>query len=631
MAALAFLRPFGLSSDLAFGADIRGISLALTLPTPIPSVQVQAIPPPLVRIELALSLPQPAALMQASRVHAASIDAAAAGPEFAAALAFSADIPTAMTSASGTRWREGAQAQQTARSVNTPAPPLQQSAGVRIQQADPLPFDEISIWKQGGLLLGGLLPRWQQADPLPFDEISIWQQADPLLAGSVAVFCAAPAMRDMWSEMFRQGELLRDARSGAWRDAHHSDVAQVDAYGAGWRIERASSEVWTQAAYPGQGRAPIPDPPDPPGPTLNNDLDFLFPFLLTADLEFVRLGPRRIPLRRTYFVLHEIAITRVSDGAELHFEDLTLSADVGSWGWSLSGNALGDATYAKLVASPFTEIDVRINGLHWRFLVTSVSHSRSFGSTGYRVTGVSPALALTAPLSDARSRRVTVPWSMIQLADQEVENTAWTVNWTAPDWLIPGNVWQYSQQTPLQALGSLAEAAGAFVQAERVNRVIQVAPRYPAWPWSDGWLFQSASWPVSILRDLTRTPKPGRNYNAVYAAGTVAGGIMGYVKRAGSAGDIQPGAPITNTLITHVDGARAFGGAYLADHLDQIDVSFSTILGGDAPLVGLASRIDLTEPGRAPQRLLTQAVSISVQRGNNAVTVEQGVKGVVYG
>jgi hypothetical protein len=69
-------------------------------------------------------------------------------------------------------------------------------------------------------------------------------------------------------------------------------------------------------------------------------------------------------------VLHEIAITRVSDGAELHFEDLTLSADVGSWGWSLSGNALGDATYAKLVASPFTEIDVRINGLHWRFLVT---------------------------------------------------------------------------------------------------------------------------------------------------------------------------------------------------------------------------------------------------------------------
>ena len=143
-------------------------------------------------------------------------------------------------------------------------------------------------------------------------------------------------------------------------------------------------------------------------------------------------------------MLHEIAITRVSDGAELHFADLSLSADTGSWGWSLSGNALGELTYARLVAAPFTEINVRLNGIDWRFLITAVSHSRAFGKTGYAVTGMSPALALTAPLSDAHTRQIADPWTVNQLADQEVADTAWSVDWSAPDWLIPGGVWQLS-------------------------------------------------------------------------------------------------------------------------------------------------------------------------------------------
>ena len=630
MAALAFLRPFGLSSDLAFGADVRGVALALHLPPPIPAVQVQAIPPPLVRIELALSLAQPAVTMQVSRVHLATLLDAAQPASFAGALAFSADIPTAVVSTSGTRWHDGASTLQAALSVNTTALPVQQAAAVRWQQAAAGGVTLDSAWQQGEPLPGVIAHYWRHAVALLGHDVVVWQEGEPQRAGRVERFRDASALRDAWAERFQEGDPLRDTGSTRWRDALRVDIARMDGYGDGLHLGVTTVEVWQQATYPWWVRPPTPKPPEPPDPIFNSDIEFLFPFLLTADIEFVRQGPRRIPLRRTYFVLHEIAITRVSDGAELHFEDLTLSADVGSWGWSLSGNALGDATYARLVASPFTEIDVLINGLHWRFLVTSVRHSRRFGSTGYSVTGVSPALALTAPLSDARSRRITAPWTLHQLADQEVENTAWAVSWNAPDWLIPGGVWQYSQQTPLQAIGSLAEAAGAFVQADATQRTILVQPRYPAWPWSDDWLFQSLTVPTAILWDLTRSPKPGNNYNAVYAAGTVSGGIMGYVRRAGSAGDIQPGAPITNTLITHVDGARAFGGSYLADHLDQADVSFSMILGGDAPLIGLASRIDLTEPGQDPQRLLTQAVSISVQRGNNAVTVTQGVKGVLW-
>ena len=634
MAALAFLRPFERSSAIAFGADIRGISLALTLPTPIPSVQVQAIPPPLVRIELALSLAQPILSVRASRVHLAT-----AAPSLTPTLSLTASYDNNV-------WRgvfgatAAAQSGADARSVRSASPWVDSVARypaareqwrdaahrAGILHAPHLQSARIDARRSAVFAGAAAAPdalsqaAWALLLPSRADAGISAQDAAALQACSLSPFSIVtpydqPRAPIAWG--MRAAVAL-----GTALDRFDSAALHRDRIGQRlpWRWGRALSGI----------SRPAPTPPEPPGPSFNNDLNFVYLFLRTADIEFARRVSRRIPLRRTYFVLHEIAITRVSDGAELHFADLTLSADVGSWGWSLSGNALGDATYARLVASPFTEINVRINGIDWRFLITSVSQSRSFGSTGYRVSGVSPALALTAPLSDARSRSVTAPWTLNQLADQEVADTAWTVDWAAPDWLIPGGVWQYSQQTPLQAIGSLAEAAGGFVQAERVNRVIQIAPRYPAWPWSTDWLFQSASWPVSILRDLTRSPKPGNNYNAVYAAGTVSGGIMGYVRRAGSAGDIQPGAPITNTLITHVDGARAFGGSYLADHLDQTDVTFSTILGGDAPLVALASRIDLTEPGQLPLRVLTQAVSVAARRGSNAVTVTQSVKGVSF-
>lgn len=655
MATLGFRRPFGFSSNLPFGHDASAATLAVTLAAPVPAILGEVIPPPVRMVALAVALPAPVPTCTLSRVHVctgavptvldpALILSRVHGVAASAGVAISPQLDAQYEN---NVWRGEVGAvhaplQETAVPQGSdlwtgwveslPLLPLHRAlwgrlldlhTRTRLPHRSAAPVDALD-----GLPWAGTVPVPESGagalfiQMLPFDpdpQAIRWDPAAPVRDQStLAPFIVHLIERDVFRQStYHQAQPLPFA---AWRSAARW-AAIADRIDRGpWRWGRFLAGVST----------PPDATPEPPQPPISNDLAFLYPFLLDANLEFARRIVRRIPVRRTYFVLHEIAITRVSDGAELHFEDLTLSADVGSWGWSLSGNALGDATYARLVASPFTEIDVLINGLHWRFLVTSVRHSRRFGSTGYSVTGVSPALALTAPLSDARSRRITAPWTLHQLADQEVENTAWAVSWNAPDWLIPGGVWQYSQQTQLQAIGSLAEAAGAFVQADATQRTILVQPRYPAWPWSDGWLFQSLTVPTAILWDLTRSPKPGNNYNAVYAAGTVSGGIMGYVRRAGSAGDIQPGAPITNTLITHVDGARAFGGSYLADHLDQADVSFSMILGGDAPLIGLASRIDLTEPGQDPQRLLTQAVSISVQRGNNAVTVTQGVKGVLW-
>ena len=656
MATLGFRRPFGFSSNLPFGHDATSAAtLAVTLAAPVPAILGEVIPPPVRMVALAVALPAPVPTCTLSRVHVctgavptvldpALILSRVHGVAASAGVAISPQLDAQYEN---NVWRGEVGAvhaplQETAVPQGSdlwtgwveslPLLPLHRAlwgrlldlhTRTRLPHRSAAPVDALD-----GLPWAGTVPVPESGagalfiQMLPFDpdpQAIRWDPAAPVRDQSTpAPFIAHLIERDVFRQSAYHG--AQPLPFAAWRSAARW-AAIADRIDRGpWRWGRFLAGVST----------PPDATPEPPQPPISNDLAFLYPFLLDANLEFARRIVRRIPVRRAYFVLHEIAITRVSDGAELQFADLTLSADVGSWGWSLAGNALGDAAYALLMAAPFTEINVRINGLNWRFLITSVTHSRTFGRVGYSVTGVSPALALTAPLSDARSRRVTAPWSMAQLAAQEVADTAWAVNWTAMDWLIPGGTWQYSQQTPLQALGALAEAAGAFVQADRVNRVIRIAPRYAAWPWSGDWAFSAMSWPASILWNVNRSPKPGSNYNAVYVAGATADGIMGYVKRAGTAGDRQPGAPLSNLCITHVDAARAFGGTWLADQQDQSEVSFSTILGGDAPLVELGTRIDLTEAAQPDQRLLVQAVSIAVSRGSNAVTVTQSVKGLEF-
>jgi hypothetical protein len=528
-----------------------------------------------------------------------------------------------------------------------------------MRDRQPLPAILGSAWRPATATTVQPEGRWNSAVRRQATLDGAWASPTTHDAGLGARFMAAAPARSGAGSRWRRTASADRAAWARWQKMHAAEGwigADWHRYGVAdrgavvrWRAAQLRARVWVGACLQGdfhlrEWRAPwrggrplvglswpaviVPIPPAPP---LTADIRFDGPWRFSADIAFgSSRGTRSLPVRRCYRVIHEIAITRVSDGAALEFADLTLSSDTGSWGWSLSGNALGALTYQRLTATPFTEINVRLNGLDWRFLMTSVAHHRSLGKTGYPVSGISPALALTAPLSDARSAALADPWTAQQLADQQVADTAWSIAWNAPNWPVPGGVWQYSNQTPLQVISDIATAAGAFVQAERVNRVLQVRPRYPAWPWASGWATPAVTWPLALLWNVDKTPKPGTNDNAVYAAGTRDGGIMGYVKRAGTAGDRSPGSPITHALITHVDAARAFGGTYLADAQDQVEVSFSTILGGDAPLVGLGARMDITESGQPALPLLTQAVSLAVSRGNSVVTITQSVKGVAF-
>ena len=59
----------------------------------------------------------------------------------------------------------------------------------------------------------------------------------------------------------------------------------------------------------------------------------------------------------------------------------------------------------------------------------------------------------------------------------------WTLDWQAPDWLVPGGFFSLDNQTPIEAIKYLAEAAGGFVLPHQRDRHLIIKPRYPTVPW----------------------------------------------------------------------------------------------------------------------------------------------------
>ena len=336
---LNFQRPFALNNDLAFGVaatDLHSVTLALTLPKPSAALTLSRIH----AVTATLNLPAPGATLTAlydNNVFRGVIGQVAAPLQL-----------TAIRNQAGTvrsPWmdsRRGSAAN--AARWGIPAG-IQAGAGARHQQSQPADAQPLARFAELNQPLdSGVGSAFIQLRPVAGMKAGLWQ------------FAARGADRTTRAGFIQLIVLDPPRLRSRWRWARTLVAPETQTVaGLAAELDRARDWIPWQwgRALTGVSVEP-PEPIEPPEPAISTDLEFLFPFLLTTDIEFARFAPRRIPLRRTYFVLHEIAITRVADGAELHFAALTLSADTGSWGWSLSGNALGDATYTRLTAAPFT-------------------------------------------------------------------------------------------------------------------------------------------------------------------------------------------------------------------------------------------------------------------------------------
>ena len=177
------------------------------------------------------------------------------------------------------------------------------------------------------------------------------------------------------------------------------------------------------------------------------------------------------------------------DGDELPLGSLEISSDQDSFCYDLRATILDpDAAREVLpTADGVVEIETKVAGWRVDFVVEGYSLTREAGRIEYQVEGRSRTARLASPHAPPRTNLVTEDRQAIQLAHQEMDYLDTAVDYQLPNWLVPGGVWGYSDETPMRALQRLAEVTGGFVRSHRHRREVQLVPRYPVSPpdWPD--------------------------------------------------------------------------------------------------------------------------------------------------
>jgi hypothetical protein len=292
--------------------------------------------------------------------------------------------------------------------------------------------------------------------------------------------------------------------------------------------------------------------------------------------EITPAGVVTVPVRRVYFVINDVSLHRVVDGAEVPVFSLSLSLDAASWAWGFEASLPASA---EVLLDPGTgagpvALLASVNGIDFYVLAESISRERTFGDASIKVTGRGRNAMLAAPYAPVMSFSNSEARTARQLMDDVLTlsgiSLGWTVDWGLTDWNVPAGVFA-QQGTWIEALIAIAGAAGGYVIPHRTGKSLRVRHRYPLAPWNWATVRPDFVLPVdAVARESLRwLEKPA--YNRVFVSGQEVG-VLGQVTRAGTAGDVL--APmVVDALIAEAAAARQRGIAVLSDTGRQIEVS----------------------------------------------------------
>jgi hypothetical protein len=331
----------------------------------------------------------------------------------------------------------------------------------------------------------------------------------------------------------------------------------------------------------------IPEPPAPQ-PCYTPSAHLLFAALVPADSHLLFVcenhinppppdgEPVVVPVRRVYFVINNVTLYRVSDGAPVPVFNLSLSLDAASWAWGFDAvlPARAEALVAPGSASGPVELAASVNGTSFRVLAESISRERIFGDASIRISGRGRNAVLAAPYAPVMTFSNTEGRTARQLMDDVLTVNGiplgWAVDWGLTDWNVPAGAFA-QQGSWIEALTAIAGAAGGYLIPHPSAQSIRVRHRYPVAPWEWSTVTPDFVLPVdAVARESLRwLEKPG--YNRVFVSGQDVG-VLGQVTRAGTAGDVL--APmVVDPLITEAAAARQRGIAVLSDTGHQLEVS----------------------------------------------------------
>ncbi|WP_461604092.1 hypothetical protein [Aeromonas rivipollensis] len=432
---------------------------------------------------------------------------------------------------------------------------------------------------------------------------SLWVEGAPVSRWQVSGYRNPPRQDKVW-------------QPGSWQQgAPQGATLSGQQWQLGLPLHKGWLERWEEAMQPPWGTSPPPKPPiKPERPDKRTKALVFGRQRADARLEFVWFGQAHIviPTRRVYLVSNAASIVRVRDGTDIPTTSLSIELDTDSWAWQFT------AQIPRIAAAEMTdeeEVSIHVNGQQWDCVCDGWQSSQSFARESATLTGRSRTAYLSPTHVLAQSVSESSAATMAQLA-QALLPLGWTLDWQAPDWLVPGGFFSLDNQTPIEAIKYLAEAAGGFVLPHQRDRHLVIKPRYPTVPWQLDGALADVAIPRAIITTLGSDFQPGQAANGIYVSGGHQG-INGRVLRQGTAGDRQAPA-ITHPLMCDVVAARAQGVVGLAKTMPRRTQTIQLPLSADTGLIlpGALLAVD-------GWKGFNRGVRVAVELQGRAMTVRQ--------
>ena len=579
-------------ADLIFGADYvpprNDVVVQATLPLPVASIAF--IPP--TRLEVLAELP---GLTVSTLILRPSVPlnvgvASLPGVAFTGEVRYASRTQRPTIGQTAHEWQQAVQHEG--------------GAAQRQQDATATPAGWGAAWQRGAVSVHGIAHRLppvlsasreqrvahhQDATPLRDTTWLRHQIASHLEMVREGVFQNAGAVRDATHFRHQDGDRRKRAnRLSFWQGGRKVTRGQ----GSDFQSARAELPGWRgryQEAVPpppGISLLVIPVPP-PTTPCYTPSTALLFAALAATDGHLLFIceshdnqppngEPVVVPIRRLYFVINNVTLHRVPDGAEVPVFNLSLSLDAASWTWGFEASlpASAESLVDPGAASGPVELLASVNGTAFRVLAENIGRERIFGDASIRISGRGRNAVLAAPYAPVMTFSNAEGRTARQLMDDVLTVNGvplgWSVDWGLTDWTVPAGAFAH-QGTWIEALAAIAGAAGGYLMPHPTAQSLRVRHRYPVAPWEWGSVTPDFVLPVdAVARESVRwLEKPA--YNRVFVSGQEVG-VLGQVTRAGTAGDVL--APmVVDALITEAAAARQRGIAVLADTGRQIEVS----------------------------------------------------------
>lgn len=565
-----------------------------------------------------------------------TITATLPAPTFTALVSYDNRNPRRVSTSARMPHQVANRALPTVRASWRPSAPEVRQERTTWQQADRVAREVDSGWRLPGRILDHRAVRWLTAVPVGTQAAMVHQVAEMVRAQAVAQWLVADPLHVTSRALHQVGQQVHTDRLAAWVLASQLQVLGISRRQVADALALSSLWPWGVARVVPPGREVWP-PVDPGGVTPrvpSTHLVFACPPWLggPVNLVFGRVcavqppqpgGVLQILPARFYMSVHSLTAYRLPEMSPVPIYDVSISADQGSFGWTLQINAPANS-YHLLAPDGAQRAQVRVilDGLSFDGLVLSRSQRDQFGQRGCSITARSITALLAKPFARQTQHLSTQIRSAQQLALDALEFTGFDLDWGLVDWLVPAGAWSHSG-TPLEAVDAIAQAAGGYLQSARSGPTLIVRHLYPdltgglpggPWNWSHPAVVPDVELAPDVLVTVASEEMDGPDINAVYLSGELQG-VHGLYRREGTAGE-KLAAPITDPLMTSAQVVRQRGRAIigLGGRKELVTYSLPILAGSGQPgILDIGQLVQINGP--QPWRGRVRSVSASAVFG----------------